>query len=137
MYLYDTNVISELRKRHKNPNLQTFHNNVNALQKQVLISVISYGEIIHGIQRLRKNRDLAQADILQKWYDEALKPIEHLALPFDISCTKVWGALLAQNPHNQVDKQLVATALVHDLTLITRNVKDIKSTGVRFINPFD
>lgn len=43
---------------------------------------------------------------------------------------------MAQNPHNPVDKQLVATALVHDLILVTRNVKDIHETGVKYFNPF-
>ncbi|MBS9779906.1 MAG: DUF4411 family protein [Moraxellaceae bacterium] len=136
MYLYDTNVISELRKYKQNDNLKAFHQGVNQREEKILISAISYGEVLHGIQRLRRNNDIAQANVLQQWYDTRLKPIEHLAVPFDIHCAKVWGNLLAVNPHNQTDKQLVATALVHDLILVTRNVKDIANTGVRFINPF-
>ncbi len=137
MYLFDTNAVSETRKKQQNAGFKHFNTTVNKNGESVLLSVITYGEIIAGIARLRLRNDVQQANILQNWYDQILKPLEHLALPFDMECAKVWSKMMAKNPHNTVDKQLAATAIVHDLTLVTRNVKDIEMTGVRYINPFD
>lgn len=137
MYLYDTNIVSELRKRHRNQNVINFDNWVNQCRQPILLSVITYGETIKGIEKLKRQGDFAQANIIEQWFNTMLRPIEHLALPFDLKCAKVWGKLIAINPHNVEDKQIVATALVHDLILVTRNVKDIEKTGVKFINPFE
>lgn len=60
-----------------------------------------------------------------------------LALPFDKESCKIWGEIMAKNPHNPVDKQLTSIALANDLILVTRNVKDIVDTGVKYLNPFE
>ncbi|RYY79063.1 MAG: hypothetical protein EOO69_07930 [Moraxellaceae bacterium] len=57
-------------------------------------------------------------------------------LDFDRKCAEVWGRPMAINLQHPIDNQIAATALVYDLTLVTRNVKDIEKTGVKFINPF-
>lgn len=137
MYLYDTNTISELRKKQPHPNVVKFNEFVNHHRYTVWFSVLTYGEVLDGIGRLQKRGDWQQAAGIQAWFDKVLKPIEHLALDFDIRCAKQWGSLMAINPQNPVDKQLAATAIVHDLILVTRNVKHIADTGVKFINPFE
>ncbi len=137
MYLFDTNVISEKRKKQPNAGLQTFYTRIRAQRYPFFLSTITHAEVLQGIAKLKLRNDFQQAKIFQQWYDRVLKPLEHLALPFDMECAKVWAEIMAKYPHNAIDKQLVATAIVHDLTLVTRNVKDIKMTGVKYINPFD
>ncbi len=137
MYLYDTNILSELRKPLRNDNFTRFIKNIKRAKQQVYISSVTIGELIKGIERLKHKNDFEQAQILQNWFANDLSPFVTNAIPFDNDCAEVWGKLIAKNPHNEVDKQLVATALVHDLILVTRNVKDIEETGVRFINPFE
>lgn len=137
MYLYDTNVISELRKKNPNQNVLNFHQFINDNGYKILLSSIVFGEVLKGIAYLQHRGDFEQAKLIQSWYDKELKPIEHLALNFDLDCAKVWGNLMAKNPQNPVDKQLCATAIVHDLILVTRNTKHIDDTGVKFINPFE
>lgn len=137
MYLYDTNTISELRKRHPDTNVIRFNNIVNANQAEIFLSVITYGEILKGIHQLKNRGDNQQASVIEQWYEQKILPNIDLALPFDKACSKVWGKLMATNPHNPVDKQLASTAIVHDLILVTRNTKDIENTGVKYLNPFE
>lgn len=137
MYLYDTNIISELTKRNRNQNVVDFVANVANSNYLAYMSVVTLGEIIKGISKLKRQNDVIQAQRLQTWYDKNLPLIISDTLIFDENCAKVWGDLMAIDPHNVADKQIVATALVHDLILVTRNVKDIEQTGVKFINPFE
>lgn len=137
MYLYDTNIVSELSKRQCNQNVLHFVQQVQNSNDKLYLSVITLGEITQGIERLRRKNDSKQADKLQNWLNNELHPMVDVIAPFTEECAKVWGMLMGANPHNPIDKQLVATALVHDLIFVTRNVKDIKETGVRYINPFE
>lgn len=137
MYLYDTNIISELTKRNRNPNLVNFVSQVANSDNPAYMSTITLGEIVKGISKLRRRNDFIQAQQLQNWYDTNLSLLISDTLVFDDDCSKIWGELMAINPHDVADKQIVATAMVHDLILVTRNVQDIEQTGVRFINPFE
>lgn len=137
MYLYDTNILSELTKKNRNQAVVNFVAQVANSTEFAHMSVITLGEIVKGISKLQRQTDYLQAQRLQTWYDKNLSQIINKTLMFDDSCAKVWGELMAINPHNVADKQIVATAMVHDLILVTRNVKDIEQTGVKFINPFE
>ncbi len=137
MYLYDTNIIGELIKKRCNPRVKNFVEEVNKSNQDAYLSVVTIGEFEKGIEKLRLRNDHQQAQYLQNWYDSLLPNITKSFLPFTEDCAEVWGKLIAKNPHNAVDKQLVATALVHDLILVTCNVKDVENTDVRFINPFE
>lgn len=136
MYLYDTNILSEMRKKSPNEHFSNFIAAIKESQDYVFISSITLGEIIKGIETLKRRKDFVQAKHLQNWYDHDIQPFARYALPFDTQCAEVWGKLMAINPHNPIDKQLAAVTLVHDLVLVTRNSKDIEKIGVRFINPF-
>lgn len=57
-------------------------------------------------------------------------------LGFDLDCAQLWGRLISPSPQHPIDKQIAAIALIYDLTVVTRNTEDFKSTGVRCINPF-
>lgn len=135
MYPYDTNIISELRKKNANQNVVDFVSHI-ATQNTAFISVITLGEIIKGIEKLRQRNDHPQANALQTWLQQDLNHYFADILTFDKQCAKVWGQLMASNPQHIEDNQIVATAIVHDLILVTRNTKDIEQTSVKFINPF-
>lgn len=137
MYLIDTNVISELRKRRPNQGVLDFFQQVDAANEPCYISVITLGEIKKGIAMLVYRGGTVQSQQIQQWYDHDLQTVVSNVLAFDSACAQVWGELLARNPHNPIDKQLAATALLYDLTLITRNVKHVANTSVKIIDPFN
>lgn len=138
MYLYDTNILSELRKKRINPQAEKFITSVNENNQQVFISSLTIGEIVKGIEVLKKRNDNVQAGHIQAWYETITADFITNTIPFDNACARVWGRLVAHNnAHNSVDLQIAATAIVHDLILVTRNTKDIATTGVTFINPFE
>lgn len=136
MYLLDTNVISETRRPRPNQGVMDFISQANHARQPILLSVITLGELMRGIEYLRLHNDWQQARVIEQWFLQEIEPKSHLAVPFDRECGYVWGRLMAKNPQNATDKLLVATAIVHDLVLVTRNVKHIGDTGVKFFNPF-
>ncbi len=136
MYLLDTNVLSEVRKAKANQGVVNFFQTAYLRDEDLHISVITIGEILTGIEKLKRKNDLQQAEIIKTWFAEIVTDFYNKTLDFNEECAEQWSVLMADNLHNPIDKQIVATALVYDLTLVTRNVKDIEMTGVRFINPF-
>ncbi len=136
MYLLDTNVISESRKQDKaNIGVQQFLQNARKHKKPLFISVVSIGELRRGVEHIRHKGDLQQANLLENWLLQ-VEQNEQLILPFDKQCADIWGRLRVPHHENAIDKQIASTALVHDLTVVTRNVKDFQSTGVKLLNPF-
>lgn len=136
MYLYDTNIVSELTKKIPNPGVIAWIKTVQNNNDSCYLSVVTLGEIQQGIAKLQRRNDMVQAAHFQRWYEQDLMSLTQYTLDFDRNCAQVWGRLMALNPHHPIDNQIAATALVYDLTLVTRNVKDIEKTGVKFINPF-
>ncbi|NCJ08762.1 PIN domain-containing protein [Synechococcales cyanobacterium C] len=136
-YLLDTNVISELRKQDKaNPGVQQFFNDAIAQESKFYLSTITLGELRRGVELIRHRGDLPQADLLEAWLQSILDHYADWILDFTATEAQIWGCL--QVPHSQsaIDKQIAATALTYDLTLVTRNIQDFTDTGVRILNPF-
>jgi predicted nucleic acid-binding protein len=137
MYLIDTDVISEIRKGPKaNPGVREFFARVSRDATDLYLSAVTIGELRQGVERIRHRGDVAQAKRLERWLGTVTKTYSHAILPFDEDCAQVWGRLRVPNPENALDKQIAATALIHDLQVVTRNTVHYSPTGVRLLNPF-
>jgi len=135
MYLVDTNVISDARKGVKaNPGVQEFFQTTDV--DGLYISAQTIGEIRRGLENIRHRGDLPQTRMLEAWLDGVVADYADKILFFDVECAQVWGRLMSPHPEHPIDKQIAAIALIHDLTVITRNVDDFRGTGVTIINPF-
>ncbi|NMG07887.1 type II toxin-antitoxin system VapC family toxin [Brasilonema sp. UFV-L1] len=133
-YLFDTNILSELRKGKRcHPGVAGWFELVD--EQDIFLSVLVIGEIESGIERIRR-RDQKAATNLDIWLKKIVTGYENRILPITQAITLEWGRINVPNPVSGVDGLLAATAKVHDLTLITRNVKDIQNIGVEFYNPF-
>lgn len=134
-YLVDTNVLSELRR--KQPQAQVVAWFAARPPQSLYLSVLTLGEIRKGIERLG---DPVRQQPLLDWLEVGL-PNYFLGrlLVVDAHTADRWGRLLgsAGRPLPAVDSLLAATALQHDLTLVTRNTADFEGTGVRLINPWN
>jgi predicted nucleic acid-binding protein len=133
-YLLDTNIISEIRKRERaHPNVARWvtHTPVEDIGTSVLV----LAEIRHGIE-LKRRSDPEQAKSLDTWYSQMRTGLGNSVLPVDEPIAEAWSRLGIPNPLPLIDGLLAATAKVHGLTLVTRNVVDIADTDVRLFNPF-
>jgi predicted nucleic acid-binding protein len=138
MYLLDTNLISELRKRDRaNPGVTRFFSRLAEQEAPAYISVITIGELRRGVELIRWRGDQAQARALEAWLQSLLDDYADNMLDFGRDEAQVWGRLRVPQPENGLDKQIAATALTYDLTLVTRNVRDFAATGARLHNPFE
>ena len=100
------------------------------------VSVHTIGEIRRGLENIRHRGDLPQAKKLEKWLDLLVTDYDNRILSFDQECAQVWGRLMSPHHDHPIDKQIAAIALIHDLTVVTRNVNDFRGTGTRINNPF-
>jgi predicted nucleic acid-binding protein len=98
--------------------------------------VVTIGELRQGVEAIRCRGEAPQATRLERWLDRVSADFGQAILPFDPDAAHVWGRLRAPNPENPLDKQIAATALIHDLVVVTRNVSHYQTTGVRSLNPF-
>ena len=133
-FLIDTNVLSELRKGARaNVNVRRWFEGID--ETSIYLSVLVTGEIRRGIEAIRK-RDPRAAVTLERWLDNMMEAHSERVLPVDAATADAWGRLDARGSLPVVDGLLAATALVRDLTLVTRNVKDVVRTGVDVLDPF-
>ena len=137
MYLVDTDVISEVRKRAAaNPGVRRFFTAAQAKGDPLYLSVITLGEIRRGVEVIRHRGDKRQAASLEAWLDTLLKDFGEHILDFSHDEAEVWGRLRVPHPENAIDKQIAATALTHGLTLVTRNTAHFSGLGTSLVNPF-
>lgn len=133
-FLLDTNVVSELRKPTAHPNVASW--SAQASGEKAYLSALVVGEIRSGIERLRRRGDDPQADVIEDWLASLRKAFEGLILPVSDEVAEQWGRIDAMKSIPPVDALMAATALEHDLTLVTRDTAPLAETGVRLLNPW-
>lgn len=133
-YLLDTNVVSETIRRAPNKTALAWLEQIPG--EALFVSVLTLGEIRKGIEALA---DKKRREKLRLWLDHELpRWFEGRVLPVDLAVADRWGRLLAEvgRPVPTIDSLLAATALHHDLALVTRNARDFGYPGLEVINPF-
>lgn len=137
MYLVDTNVISEARKKSKaNTGVREFFKQAIEDETRIFISVVTVGELRRGVEWIRYRGDVRQANQLEKWLENLMAEYQDHILDINQDIAQLWGRLRAPHPENALDKQIAATALIYELMVVTRNHKDFVKTGVHVLNPF-
>jgi predicted nucleic acid-binding protein len=133
-YLIDTNIISEVRKGDRcNPNVAAWYAGID--DTDVYLSVLVLGEIRKGIERARAS-DPAQARALERWLTRVNEAFGERVLPVDQAVADTWGRMSAKRPVPAIDGLLAATAIVHRMTLATRDVDAVADLGAAVLNPF-
>jgi predicted nucleic acid-binding protein len=133
VFLIDTMVLSELRRRQRDPGVVAWIRGQR--QEDCFLSVVSIGEIERGIAR-RRTADPAFADQLAGWLDQLLQLHEQRLLPVDLATARRWGQLSAALCHDGADLLIAASAPEHGLTVVTRNLRHFQPTGVATLNPW-
>ena len=135
MFLLDTNVVSELRKGGRaDARVRTWAASVSPAA--LYLSVISVLELELGVL-LVERRDRAQGARLRAWFEEHVLPaFEERILPIDTEVARRCAGLHVPDPHSDRDALIAATALVHGMTVVTRNAGDFQRTGVALLNPW-
>lgn len=137
MYLVDTNVISEIRKRDRaDKGVMAFFRKAAQDDADLYLSVVTIGELRRGVEIIRHRGDKPQATRLENWLDGVRREFASNVLAVDEEIGQLWGRLRVPHPEHSVDKLIAATALIHDLIVVTRNVDDFAGTGARVLNPF-
>jgi predicted nucleic acid-binding protein len=141
MLLVDTNVISEARKgRRADPGVIAFWKDASNNNRPIFLAAVTVGELRRGVELIRHRGDRQQAEVLEQWLEQWLEQVLHdygdRVLALDSDAAQVWGRLRVPDPQHAIDKQIAAIAMLHDLTVVTRNVVNFANTGVRLLNPF-
>jgi len=133
MYLLDTNVVSELRRRRPHGAVVAWLRSVD--HRLLRLSAVSMGEIQAGIE-LTRDRDPGCAAEIERWADEVARAYE--VLPMDTPISRAWARLMhGKSAALADDARIAATAAVHDLIVVTRNVRDFRPFAVPTLNPFE
>jgi toxin FitB len=133
-YLLDTNILSELRKRERcHPSVRRWFATLD--DDTIFLSVLVIGEIRHGIELIRR-RDEAAARALDRWLRGLERRFEERILLVTVEICERWGRIGLAHPLPPIDGLLAATALHHDLTLVTRNTAHARRSGAQVLNPF-
>ena len=132
MYLLDTNVVSELRKRKPHQGVLAWIQ--SAPEESLYISAVTVGEIQAGIEITRR-QDAAKAKEIEDWLDAVAQ--SYGVLSADAPVFRRWAQLMHRRPDHHIEDALIAaTALVRGLTVVTRNVDDFEPFGIPLVNPF-
>lgn len=132
-YLLDTNVVSELRRKRPDPSVLRWYDGVRS--DELFLSVLVVGELRRGVELLRR-KDHDAAEAIDAWLGELSTRFRDRILPVSQEVADQWGRLGVPDPLPAVDALMAATALVHGLTLVTRNVGDFELSGVQLVDPF-
>jgi hypothetical protein len=134
-YLVDTNVVSEVRKsKRANSKVLAWWDSVQT--SRMYLHVLTIGEIHRGIVLLR-DTDPKQARFLGIWLKGLSRYFRGRLVTIDLQASLIWAEIQSRGTIPHVDALIAASAIRHDLTLVTRNIRDIHDTGVRYLNPFE
>lgn len=133
MFLIDTMVLSELRKRQRDPGVVAWIGEQQ--HEDCFLSVVNIGEIERDLARQRVV-DAAFSRQLASWLDRLLRSYGDRLLPVDVGIARRWGRLSAELGHDGSDLLIAATVLEHGLTVVTRNLRHFTPTGVPTVNPW-
>ncbi len=133
MYLLDTNVVSELRRKRPHGAVLAW---VSSMRDADLhLSAVTIGELQTGVERTR-DRDASKAAELEAWITQIVS--SYIILPMDALAFREWARLMHRRSSTLAqDAMIAATAAVHDLVVATRNVRDFTPLGIRTVNPFE
>jgi predicted nucleic acid-binding protein len=132
VYLLDTNVISELRKLRPHPAVLNWL--LGAASDNLYLAALTIGELQAGVEVTRA-QDPSKAAEIESWIDQVANTWN--VLPLDARVMRTWARLMAGQQDELIeDGMIAAVAVVHRLTVVTRNVKDFRSFGVAILNPF-
>lgn len=138
MYVLDTNVVSELRKVRNgmaNPKVTAWSESVDAAD--LYVSVITVMELKLGILQIER-KDFSQGKMLRSWLDQHVLPeFVERTLPIDTAVAMRCARLHVRDKRSKRDALIAATALVHGMTVVTRNVADFQPTGAIILNPWE
>lgn len=133
MWLLDTMVISELRKRTPDPNVVAWLS--AASENSLYLSVVTISELQRGIA-LQRNKDAEFAGRLQQWLDALIRNYGDRVLPVTPEIACLWGELTARVGHDGADVVIAAAALHHGLSVVTRNERHFSPFSVPVLNPY-
>ena len=132
MYLLDTNVVSELRKSRPHGAVVAWLEGVP--DEHLHLSAVTLGELQAGVE-ITRDQDPEKAAAIEDWIGRVAETWNVLAM--DARAFRVWGRLMHRRPDDPVeDTMIAATAIVHNLTVVTRNVRDFERLGVDTLDPF-
>lgn len=133
-FLLDTNVVSELRKRDRaDSQVRAWFDEHR--DDEFWLSVLVVAELRRGVESIRR-RDVRAATTLMGWLETTISAYEDRILPITLEIGQRWALLSVPDPVPVIDGLMAATALEHDLTLVTRNVDDVRRSGAAVVNPF-
>jgi hypothetical protein len=132
VYLLDTNVVSELRRAKPHGAVVAWLSGVQ--DEHLHLAAVSLGELQAGVE-ITREQDAAKAAEIDAWIDRVAETWN--VLPLDGPIFRSWGRLMHRRSDDLIeDAMIAATALVHNLTVVTRNVRDFKVFGVKTLDPF-
>jgi toxin FitB len=132
LYLLDTNVVSELRRARPHGAIVAWMGSI--ADQHLHVSVVTLGELQAGVE-ITREQDPAKAAEIESWIDRIA--ILYNVLPLDGACLRAWARLMHRKSDDlMMDALIAATASVHDLTVVTRNVRDFRRLGAPTLDPW-